>query len=558
MKIFYLSLVTVMGLVLSWCPPVLATITLKLDPSKVSLGETFTLTLTLESSQSNERPDLIPLQKNFTIVGTERSINYSLFNGQAHSVSQWSIFLTAKHKGLLTIPPIRVGSEQTTARQIEVSERAVANEPSQSAQKDILLITEVNEKNPYVNQEVIYTVKLYNSQRLLNADYQPPEIEDGLLIPLGEGQRYQASQQGRMYEVEEQRYAIFPQKSGRLNIKPPQFNAVVYDVIPKRISVQGNSSFLEVKSTLQNNSGTHGLPAKQVYLNEYYDKNTDLLTQGTTLVRTVTIQAVAAPAQLLPDLDFGSAPQWSVYSQKPSEKNTLKGGDLVGTRTIKVTYLFNEVGAATIPSLKLPWFNTVTGKEEVAFLPEHRFDVVAVSTGSQQIKEVSSSRSIHSLVPKQHLVQSHTIKKPQMAFNSRDTLAWWIAFGFALAWLLTLGFCYGQRRNDARRLQSRSATLNRLKEACLANKPLPARDALIQWARLQWPNQSVLTLYDLEKLIAEEMLKKQIEALSGALYQENSSCLWQGILLWQSFVAFNAQKSTKTTDTIDPLPPMNP
>lgn len=63
-----------------------------------------------------------------------------------------------------------------------------------------------------MNQQIIYKVTLYNSKHLLDADYQGPQVENALLIPLGQEKRYQTQKNNINYLVEEQNYAIFPQK----------------------------------------------------------------------------------------------------------------------------------------------------------------------------------------------------------------------------------------------------------------------------------------------------------------------------------------------------------
>lgn len=541
------------GFLCCWQSLCFATVTLQLDSPQVTLGETFSLTLTIEDAQSNLIPDLTPLQQNFSIVSTARSMSYSLFNGQTHSVSQWTLLLMAKHKGNLIIPPIQVGQEKTIASSIEVLEDAGTSIQPASESKEVLLTTEVSEKEPYVNQEVIYTVKLYNSHRLLNADYQPPEVGDGLLIPLGGGRRYQTSVNGRMYAVEEQRYAIFPQKSGRLKITPPTFNALLYGAVPQQVTVKGDAVALQVKPSPTTNTSSYWLPAKQILLSESYDKTTSSVMQGSTLVRTITLEGVAVPAQLLPTLEFGKTKQWSVYPQKPAEKNTIKQEELVGTRIIRVTYLFNKAGQTTIPALKLPWFNTVTGQEEISSLPALTLDVLATSSTPQTSQSAPTAYNPSKQIDR----QPERKEKQVFELNTKWSKAWWVAGGFAIAWLLTIMLWYVQRRHNSLR-QRRQEAWRLLQEACLANKPALARDALLNWARLQWPNAMVLNLSDLDNLMPDLLLKQQIQLLSQALYKVNAaqSSIWQGELLWRSLAATSKRSMKK--NKADPLPPINP
>lgn len=151
-----------------------AEIKVELEPSQVTMGETFKLSITQEDQQGGGVPDLTELQKDFVILGTERHVNYSIINGQAQSQSQWIVLLRALKPGIFTIPPIKVGLEQSLPITINVQGSANTQAlPDDAIQKqDVFLTAEVNEKNPYVNQQIIYTVKLYNSKRLLDADYQ--------------------------------------------------------------------------------------------------------------------------------------------------------------------------------------------------------------------------------------------------------------------------------------------------------------------------------------------------------------------------------------------------
>lgn len=53
------------------------------------------------------------------------------------------------------------------------------------------------------------------------------------------------------------------------------------------------------------------------------------------------------------------------FIQKKVEKNNqIKQGNLVGSTVNKVTHLFNKAGKICLPELRLPWFNTETGKKE--------------------------------------------------------------------------------------------------------------------------------------------------------------------------------------------------
>lgn len=529
-----------------------AEIQVQLDPSQVTMGETFKLSITQEDQQSGGVPDLTELQKDFVILGTERHVNYSIINGQAQSQSQWIVLLRALKPGIFTIPPIKIGLEQSSPITINVQESTKTQTfPDNSIQEqDVFLIAGVDEKKPYVNQQIIYTVKLYNSKRLLDAEYQGPKVDDALLIPLGDAKRYHEVQNNITYVVEEQNYAIYPQKSGNLKIISPTFNALVYDYNPQRIQAKSKTINLSVKPMPKQYQGKLWLPAKQVKLSEQYENNNQTISQGSTLTRTVTLEGVAIPAQLLPSLTFQETSSFSVYPEKGAERNQVKNGVLVGSVEIKVTYLFNKAGKTTIPELRLPWFNTETGKDEVAVLPPRSLEITPSTT-------VKTSTTDSQRVDKETATRQ-PVSDSGLNTNASGGWALALAIIFALAWLITLGLWVWQKqsRYTISKREYKKA-LNALNKACNECNPKKARDAVLKWASLQWPDAPLLNLTDLTQLVRDAHLKKQLHLLSQVLYRSQEKTLWRGDELLRAVYAVKRNQSGKKRKNNN-LPPINP
>lgn len=519
-----------------------AKLTLQLESTKVQMGQPFRLVLTVDNGQNVGVPDLTPLRQDFSIVGTERSMNYSLVNGQARSLSQWVILLMPKRTGTLTIPPLKVGQEQSLATTVEVSNEQPA--PSTNTnQQDVVLATEISENEAYVNQQVIYTVKLFNDRPLLDAEYQAPTVEDALLIPLGDGQRYQTLINGTPYAVEELKYAIFPQKSGQLTIKPPAFRALLAEAVPQRIAVQAKPTILKVKAVPASLNNGPWLPASQVKLIEDYDQASPLFKQGDTLVRTITVQAVGTAAQLMPALNLGHSDQFNIYPEKPMEKTVFSQQNLVGTSTIKVTYLFDKAGKITIPAFKLPWFNTLTGRVSTAELPAKTLEVKASGT----VPAAASTSKPDTPVTAQPQTDAVNAEK-------HSNLAWWLVAALTLGWLLTIALWWFWQSSYTK---NRSANVyKKLRTACLANDAEQSKDALIAWANGIWPTTNLLNLGDITKVVRDTALKKHINQLSYALYNGKSQP-WRGEELLRAVHAFKPPK-VADKNTRGSLPPINP
>lgn len=530
--------------------PVIASqiINAQIEPTTAHVGEPLQLTLKLDNAQTGGTPDLTPLQKDFIITGTQASLSYSAINGVAKSTNTWIIQLIAKKSGLITLPPIQVGHLSSTPIQVNITEHAdeISTEKESAPQEEnatVMLKCEASPATPFINQQVIYTVKLYNRHSLLEADYQPPQVDDALLIPLGEGRRYQTTLKGYQYNVDEQQYAIFPQKSGELHIKPPSLNAVVYDGTAKPIHIKGNPTPIKIAPIPASNTTSHWLPAQQVGLTELYEPSSTDIVQGDTIVRTLRLQAMAMPAELLPTYTFADSKQFSVYPEKPETQNTLRQQTLIGTTVTKVTYLFNQAGKAIIPPLSVTWFNTQTGQEEVITLPAHEL-TVALKPGSPNTSLTTTPKTaVH-----KKLITPPPITLPKHSF----TLLYWIIgvvsmVGIVIAALRIQSRCFTITRK-------KRAALKSLKKACAMNDRTNARRALLNWAALQKPGVVLLNLDALTWLDNPE-LQKQIQVLSRALYSPEETA-WNGNALWLAIQHYRPRPLLKKSPY--QLPPIHP
>ncbi|RUQ88640.1 BatD family protein [Legionella septentrionalis] len=553
----YLRRLLLICLLISCLPSTsLAAINVQAAPTSVQEGDTLRLTLTMDDANAEGIPDLTPLQENFTIVGTERSANYTIINGQTHSLRQWNVILLPKKTGKLTIPAIKIGQYESKPLTIEVTDAATMTGQADStapASQPVMLKTDISEPAPFVNQQVIYTVKFYNSERLLDAEYHPPQVEDGLIIPLEDATRYQTIEDGQSYTVEEQRYAIFPQKSGELKITGPALNALIYDAVPRRVNLRAKESKLQVKPIPSTYKGKHWLPAKQVTLKETYDKSTSELNEGTTLVRTITLQVVGVPAQMLPHLELGKQKNFDIYPEKPAERNYIKQQEFIGETTVKITYLLNHSGSITLPELVVPWFNTTTGKEEWTKLPARSLQIKGKALPPQHAGNQLTARPPVADNKAMETSAPAAVNKPQ---REQSLTGWWVAIFLAAAWILTLILWWFKPFPFLNKNHGKGV-LKRLKAACFANHAKEARTALLQWAAFQWPGAKLLTLEDITHLAHDAALKQQMQLLSQALYSPNRKINWEGKNLWLAVVNFRNRKMNYAKKRAD-LPPINP
>ena len=110
-----------------------------------------------------------------------------------------------------------------------------------------MLKTEVSEIEPYLQQEVILSVKLYTSVALQNANRSIPSHPDLVIERLADDQMNYQTVNGTQYQVITRDYLAFPQRSGLLTIPPQSIQAMINTSTGRRmIKVQSEPLNLQV------------------------------------------------------------------------------------------------------------------------------------------------------------------------------------------------------------------------------------------------------------------------------------------------------------------------
>lgn len=510
-----------------------ATITANYAPKSISLGENIELTLTIDNAIKTGSPNLTPLLKDFAIVSTGRSYSFADINGKTSSEVKWTIVLKPKHAGKLVIPGLVIGNDQSQSLTIDVGSSKI-DSPQISDNNNstyTILKTKLNEMHPYINQQIIYTVKLYNRQQLFDGQYKAPEVENALIVPLGEGKSYQTTLKGENYNVEELTYAIFPQKTGKITIIPPEFAAEVVDGFsPTKIHLIAKPININVRPLSLGKNIEDWLAAEDVILNEEYDNPKSTYTAGDTIVRNITLKASGMVGQLLPKLVFLSNDNYNVYANKPHIENTIKDGKIIATATYKVTYLLTKADNTEIPGIKIAWYNITSKKDLFASLPAKSINVTPNTRNVA--KSIAREIKVNVVEPK----KSRNILLP----------------GIGLSLILLILFGIMKFKNKKPIKINVNSGLHIIQKACKDNDPIAAREALLAFAKHEWPDLKILNLNNIP--IDNQEFIKELEKLTAVLYGKSQNNSWDGANLWQIISKIRINKTIhKTKKTLPPI-----
>lgn len=552
------------------------------DTAEVADGELVRLHIEAEG-QVSKPPDTSPLAQDFEVLGTASGSRVSIINGRSSSRTTWTITLRPRHSGTLSIPPLQVGTKTTQAIPITVTDAPTAD----SSDADVLIETSVSTHDPYVQQMVIYTIKIYHAVELTEGTLSEPEAGSAVIQQLGDDDVSREYRNGHSYRVITRRYAIFPQASGNLELPAPVLDAAIPERHQRQNPIQdffGNDPFFDspsfdsfftqtrpirvrgaaiaihVKPKPSSYQEHYWLPAKQLELTEDWDLPDTPLKVGEPITRSVTITAQGLTAGQLPRPEVPQLPNAGVYADKPQESTSTTADTVTGQLRQRIVFVPNQSGRLEIPGIRITWWNTETQQAAVAELPPRSF-VIEVPTGQTTLPPPAANPPPQATL---HTPPAATQISPASA--QRVTSWFWmgIAGMFALLWLITLWLWWKNKRHkDTTTLSARldpSEPLSEQREhkprraflrACEKNQPKEARAALLSWAAAHWPEDPPQGLEEVAARIQDQHVRQLLRALDAAIYADRPGA-WQGAELARQLKRLPATKKTDAEQKILP------
>ena len=214
-----------------WSAPVRAgELEARLDRSSVTAGETLQLLLRHRGG-SREPPDLTPLEADFEVLDVRRSHRTTFVNGQRDASVDWLIRLAPRRSGRIEIPVLRAGAAESQPLRLEVASArpspTTRGEAASPAASPVLVEVEVDAVEPYVQSKVLLTVRVLAGPEVIDGALADPVIEGAVVERVGEDRHGRRDVAGISHRVIERQYAVFPQRSGELEISPLVFEGRV-------------------------------------------------------------------------------------------------------------------------------------------------------------------------------------------------------------------------------------------------------------------------------------------------------------------------------------------
>jgi hypothetical protein len=522
--------------------PATARITAEVDRTNIAMGETLRLTLTADAG---ERPDQISLEQleiDFEILQRSSSTSARLIGGEQNITRTLEIELSPLREGILTIPAFNTGGRRTTPTAIKVSP-----EPEYALAEELVTFdATVDNTEVYVQAQVILTITLQQAINLDNRAVSDVDIPDTYQEPL-EQKSFQRRSGGRLWQVTELRYALFPQKSGDLLVPAIAFSG--RELLPgrsllgarlgRRIAIKSDPINIRVKPVPETFPGDVWLPAQQLSLTSRWSAAPEQLSIGDSTTRTLEITAQGLQGSQLPPVTSLGGTSGIKGLRFYPDKETIEQREiplgLEGYRLQSEALVSSEAGNWTLPERTIPWWNTKTDTLEFARLPEERIRVTDL------LAPKDSANSDIATTPV--LTESTTVSGRLWQISA--TTGWLLAVILgALLWLrrrdAKANLPHGQTDIDAQKTQH----LMSVRKACSTNDPVAARLAVLTWGHKRFNDSSPNTLNEIAARVGGD-LAVELRAIDTLLFSKESNPSWQGAKLFKLLKNYDAGAASK-------------
>jgi hypothetical protein len=335
------------------------------EPRLVDEMDTIRLTIRKEGSNQSEPPDLTVLDQDFEVLGSQTSSRISSINGRTMASVEYQISLRPRRTGELTIPTLTIGGEQSEA--IVVRVRPLDPAIMDAINRMVFFEIELSNNPVYVQAETVLTRRLFYSQGVQIYSDLPgtPEIENAVVIPLGETQSRSVLREGHRYGVIEQRFALFPEQSGSLSIPAISVTSSV------RLQSQGRSRRSGIRVSTEEielavkpiptgyPADAAWLPAKDVAISQSWAPRLPTVGVGDPLTFQISVRAQGNRGSAIPPTPLPlPQDQFKIYPEAPEMDESADTGTVIGSRREKFALIPTRPGPVTVPELSVTWWDT--------------------------------------------------------------------------------------------------------------------------------------------------------------------------------------------------------
>lgn len=481
------SIVFAMLACVSLAGPALAQVqvTADLDPDRTPVGQSVRFTVTVIGADREIVPPQFPDLPGVTALNAGQSQRFSFVDGRSRAEYSWSWSVVPRREGDVEIPAIALQVDgrtyRTMPRTLIVTAATASPDPrtpsspeeSGTTAPDAFVSMSVDRDTVVIGEQVVLTFGFYRASRTSmfeSPEYTAPRSEGFWREDLPPERHRREVIRSRRYEVTEIQYALFPTRTGDLEISEATvrlpddaFGSFFRRTKPRRGPrvLQTEAIGIHVRPLPQPQPPDFsGTVASGLRLRSSVDRRE--LEQGDALTWRIRIEGTGhLEAAVLPEPDLGE--DFNVHESASSAESGPDGGQLRGSRTVEYLVIPQRPGELVIPALDYSWFDT--SRQEYARMRTEAIPIrVAPSEGVTSSVFTGGRKSEIELLARD-ILHIEAVAPDASTWPGplpRRTVFWTAVSAAPLAWALSSVLSRRRRAllADPRRLRARRARGN--------------------------------------------------------------------------------------------------
>lgn len=385
-------------------------VSLKLDRSQVALVDSVVLTVSVAGSRDSDSMPGIQGLENFDVRSGGTSSRVEFINGKISSGVDYTYFIQPQKIGTFQIGPARVQVDGKTYTSNTAKLRVVKPAGGQgAASSPIFLTAEFSKDTVYVEEQTIYTLKLFLRRNVRNINLDLPETEHLVFKQISKPSEYRSTRNGQSYQVIEVQYAVVPSKAGSYAVDPAKMSMTVLQSrrsstrsffddpfgsfsSGRPLSVSSKPLQLTVRPLPQKGKPNDfsGLVGKF----KMWSKLEPLaLKTGESATLTVSVSG-QGNVNRIPDLKIPELAHIKIYADKPVLESTQDSEGIRGSKTMKWALVPEKDGRLEVPPVAISFFDPEDQRYKTLTSSPYTLSVVPGKKETIRISEPNSAAAV--------------------------------------------------------------------------------------------------------------------------------------------------------------------
>ena len=348
-------------------------VSLKLDRSEMQLTDSVHLVVSVAGSRDIASEPTIQGLENFDVRSGGTSSRFEFINGKISSSVDYTYFIQPNKIGAFQLGPARVQIKDKTYSSNTVRLRVKKSASGKAGDRGPLFLTvDLSNDTVYVEEQTLYTLKLYLRRNVRNINLNLPEVENLIVKQIGKPLEYRSTYNGQNYQVVEVRYALVPSKAGSYTVTPAKMSMTVLDsrrhssrsffddpfstfATGRPVTIVSDTLELTVLALPEK-----GKPPDFSGLVGKFKMSSSLepatLKTGESATLTVSVSG-QGNVNRIPDLKVPELEQVKIYADQPVLESTLDSAGTKGSKTMKWALVPEKDGRIDVPPVSISFFD---------------------------------------------------------------------------------------------------------------------------------------------------------------------------------------------------------